>query len=271
MCIDITQNEPPIVSLTRILQNKQIGPDIFSMVIKAPKIALRATPGQFIHIRCSKALSPLLRRPISIASIDEKQGNLQIIYRVVGVGTKLLSQKPEGDMVDIMGPLGKGFPLPEKGKAPILIGGGIGVAPLLFLAQGIAEAKLAEGGTAFMGFAKKEEVYGIEFLESLGFDVFITTDDGSLGIKGFPTDLLTKVEDGIIYGCEPKPLLKKIKDEAVREKMLAYLSLEEHMACGIGACIGCSVKSSGNGYKKVCKDGPVFESREIDFAFGEGD
>ena len=261
----------PIVSLAEITQNAEIAPDIYMMELQAPEIAQNANPGQFLHIRCSDTVSPLLRRPISIADVDEKTGKMKIIYRVVGEGTHLLCQKTPGNRVDIIGPLGKGFPLPDRGKTSIIIGGGIGVAPLLYLAKKIAEEQKSDNSPiAMLGFATKQEAFGIEFLKSLGIKVIIATDDGTLGHKGFPTELLEEYfkqhqdkPGRVFYACGPKLMLSGIKAIAARENIRAYFSLEERMACGVGACIGCSVKSSREGYKKVCKDGPVFEAGEI--------
>lgn len=261
-----------VVSLANIIQNVEIAPDVYSMELQAPDIAQNANPGQFLHIRCSDTLSPLLRRPISIADVDKKTGKLKIIYRVVGEGTQLLCQKTAGSRLDIIGPLGNGFPLPEKGKTSIIIGGGIGAAPLLYLAKKIAAKQKNEGSAVvLLGFATRHEAFGIEFLNSLGIKVIIATDDGTLGYKGFPTELLKKYlnqlqdKSGIVlYACGPKLMLSEVKAAAMRENIPAYLSLEERMACGVGACIGCSVKSSRKGYKKVCKDGPVFEAGEIE-------
>lgn len=256
----------PIVSLAEIIQNVEIAPDIYKMELQAPEITQKANPGQFLHIRCSDTVSPLLRRPISIAHVDEKTGKMGIIYRVVGEGTQLLCQKSPGNRVDIIGPLGRGFPLPNKDKTPVIIGGGIGVAPLFYLAK-----KIPGPVTALLGFTTKQEAFGIEFLNSLGIEVIIATDDGTLGYKGFPTELLEEClkqyqdkSSFIFYACGPKLMLSEVKAIAAREKIPAYLSLEERMACGVGACIGCSVKSSQEGYKKVCKDGPVFEAGEIE-------
>lgn len=261
----------PIVSLAEIIRNTEISPDIYEMELQAPEITEKANPGQFLHIRCSDTVSPLLRRPISIAYADHKIGKMGIIYRVVGRGTQLLCQKDPGSRLDILGPLGKGFPMPDKDKTPIIIGGGIGVAPLLFLAQKIAQNKTRKDSLiALLGFPTKQETFGLEFLESMGIKVLIATDDGTLGHKGYPTDLLNDYLEKcnksktIIYGCGPKPLLSKIKTVAVRNNIPAYLSLEERMACGVGACLGCSVKSSQDGYKKVCEDGPVFEAGEVE-------
>lgn len=262
----------PVASFANITQNIQIAPDIYLMKIESPETAETAHPGQFLHIRCSDALSPLLRRPISIADVDKKTGNIIIIYRVVGQGTQLLCQKRSGDMLDIIGPLGNGFPMPDKGKTSIIVGGGIGVAPLLYLAKNIAKEQInVRLPIVLLGFATKQEAFGIEFLNSLGVKVEICTDDGTLGHKGFPTKLLKEYlgqhQDKsklILYACGPKPMLSDIKDIATCENITAYLSLEERMACGVGACLGCSVKSSQAGYKKVCKDGPVFAAGEIE-------
>jgi len=253
------------------MQNTQIAPDIYLMEIRSHETAVNAQPGQFLHIRCADSLSPLLRRPISIADADKRTGTIKLIYRVVGQGTQLLCQKRPGDSLDIIGPLGNGFPLPDGGKTSIIIGGGIGVAPLLYLAKNIARVCDGKLPKVLLGFETRQEAFGIEFLESLGVKVEICTDDGSWGYKGFPTSLLKEYlkqyqdkSNIIIYACGPKAMLSGIKDVAETENITAYFSLEERMACAVGACLGCSVKSSQAGYKKVCKDGPVFEAGEIE-------
>lgn len=261
-----------VAALADIVQNKEIAPNIYHMKIKALDIAKKAVPGQFLHIRCGKTLSPLLRRPISIADIDEKTGCVEIIYRVVGEGTRLLSQSLTGHELDIIGPLGNGFPLPEKDAPCIIVAGGIGTAPIIYLAKKIAsEPKNENSVTIVLGFTTKSEVFGEGYLKFPGVETIIATDDGSYGYKGFPTDILERLlqehmgkTDPIIYSCGPKPMLIKVKEIAASKNVRAYLSLEEHMACGVGACLGCSVKSSGKGYKKVCKDGPVFEAGEVE-------
>lgn len=286
-----------------IKDNADIAPGVYRMVLECPEVAECAAPGQFIHIRCSDALSPLLRRPISIAMADKGAGIIEIIYRVVGEGTRLLAQKNKKDMLDIMGPLGRGFPLQPGMKHPIIVGGGIGMAPLLFLAEALKENAASRNssccennfaGIAFAGFATEREAFGLPFLEGCGFKVEICTDDGSRGYKGFPTDLLEEylsrslplppvsngesaepsgtsgyaeadpaMPPGAVYACGPEPLLKKVKEIASRAKVPAYISLEQRMACGVGACLGCAVKSAGGGYLKVCKDGPVFEINQL--------
>ncbi|TYP52482.1 dihydroorotate dehydrogenase electron transfer subunit [Thermosediminibacter litoriperuensis] len=258
---------------TKVIQNVLIAYDIYHMKICCPEVAEKAAPGQFLHIRCSDGPTPLLRRPISIAGANEKDGTVEMVYRVLGEGTRLISQKKAGEILDVMGPLGRGFPVPLDAVDPVLIGGGVGVAPLLYLAQKIAGplSRSGRSGAAFIGFSTAGEVFGVDFLKSCGFTVFLTTDDGTAGQKGVPTEAFENCIKGhevqkqfdIVYACGPKPFLAKVKDAAVRGKIPAYLSLEERMACGVGACLGCAVKSAGEGYKKVCRDGPVFEAGEI--------
>jgi len=259
------------VSIANIEQNVQIAPDIYLMEIRSHEVAQNAMPGQFLHVRCSDSLSPLLRRPISIADADKKTGSIKIIYRVVGQGTQLLCRKRPGDSLDIIGPLGRGFPMPDEGKTSIIIGGGIGAAPLLYLAKTLAREAKGPLPKVILGFETKQEVFGIDFLEALGIKAEICTDDGSLGQRCFPTALLKEClqeyqhkSNLILYACGPKAMLASIKDMAAAEKLTAYFSLEERMGCGMGACLGCPVKSSQGGYKKVCKDGPVFEAGEIE-------
>jgi dihydroorotate dehydrogenase electron transfer subunit len=252
-----------------IVMNREIAMDIFHMKLYCPMAAKLAIPGQFLHMRCSDTLSPLLRRPISIANADERDGTLDIIYRVVGEGTRLLSAKKTGESIDIMGPLGNGYPIDQKVNRIAIIGGGIGTCPLMFLAKKLATKNSKSGNlvkhSVFLGFKTAKQSFGIEFFQSLGYDVHISTDDGSLGFKGFPTDLIQDYIFDVIYACGPKPLLAIMQAYAVRHNIMSFVSLEERMACGIGACLGCAVKMKSDGYKKVCKDGPVFELSKVIF------
>lgn len=242
----------------KILENKKIAKNTYKLIFNSDQLSKTASCGQFIHIRITDTTSPLLRRPISLAGVDSS-GYCMIIYKVVGKGTKLLSQKKPGDYLDILGPLGCGFPTDIQDKKPIIIGGGVGTAPLLFLAQQIS------AGSALIGFATKDEMFGIKTLETAGFDTKIYTNDGTCGKKGYPTDKLEKHidKDSIIFACGPTPLLKKVKNIAKAKNIPTYISLEERMACGVGACLGCSVKTPDGGYKKTCSDGPVFSADEI--------
>jgi dihydroorotate dehydrogenase electron transfer subunit len=256
-----------VVTLAKILEVKNITSNIFQIKIFCPGVVEKANPGQFLHIRCSDSLSPLLRRPISIAGIDKKAKTLNIIFKVVGEGTRLLSKKRPGDDLDILGPLGKGFPIDKANKNIVFVAGGIGIAPLLFLAEKI-EAVSLENSVAIIGATTAKELIGVDHLKVLGINVISTTDDGSEGLQGFPTDVLKdylqETTPDIIYACGPKPLLSKVKEIANASRIPAYVSLEERMGCGIGACLGCAVKVEGqNTYKKVCKDGPVFNANEI--------
>ncbi|SHM84079.1 dihydroorotate dehydrogenase electron transfer subunit [Caldanaerovirga acetigignens] len=251
-----------------IILNEEVARGIYLLRLRANKVAESANPGQFLHVKCTKGPHPLLRRPFSIADAHREEGTADIIYRVVGEGTSILSQKRPGEVLDIMGPLGRGFPLPLPGRLPLIVGGGVGVAPLLFLAKELNKSGLV--GRAFLGFSTAREAFGKEIFETCGFSVELTTDDGTHGKRGFPTDLLEdflkgeKKVQAVVYACGPRMLLLKVKEIAVSFGILAYLSLEEKMGCGIGACLGCAVKSAKGGYKKVCRDGPVFEAGEVE-------
>ncbi len=270
------KNELKKIYAATLKENNMVATHIYQLKLHCPEIAISAIPGQFVHIRCSELLIPLLRRPFSIAVADERSGTLDIIYKVVGEGTLILSKKKPGDVIDVMGPLGSGFPLPPPAAGKLLlIGGGMGTAPLLFLAKMAAKEMASHGtnigqiykGLAVTGFSTAEMVFGTDFLESCGFDVTVMTDDGSLGTKGNPADFLIRhiksTDRQTIYTCGPLPLLSRVKAIADSHRIPAYVSLEERMACGIGACLGCAVKTTGGGYKKVCSDGPVFKSEEI--------
>ncbi|BBF41502.1 dihydroorotate dehydrogenase electron transfer subunit [Lachnospiraceae bacterium KM106-2] len=240
---------------------KKVTEDVFSMWLKDEEIAKMAKPGQFVSLYSASG-DKLLPRPISICEIDAKEGLLRLVYRVVGEGTKEFSKLNVGDSIAIMGPLGNGFTL--MGTKAILIGGGIGIPPMLELSKQLGiETQIVLGyrdGDTFLSneFAK----YGT---------VYLATDDGSVGTNGNVIDAIkeNQLEADIIYACGPTPMLKGIQSYALEHNITAQLSLEEKMACGVGACLACVCKSKevdGHSHvhnKRVCKDGPVFDAREV--------
>jgi dihydroorotate dehydrogenase electron transfer subunit len=257
----------------RIISNKKIKGKYFKCVLNAPRIAKESFPGQFIDIRLTRDLQPLLRRPFSISKVDNI--NIEILYEVRGEGTKIFSKKKSGEYLDIIGPLGNGFDfqsLVNRQQSPVLVAGGMGVAPLLFLAEKLKSHKVAKSQsrklTVLIGAKTKSQILCENDFKKLGYSVKIATDDGSGGFKGKVTELLRNElstmnqELTTIYACGPRPMLKAISKISREYKISAQISLEEHMACGIGACLGCVVNTKG-GFKRVCKEGPVFKADEI--------
>jgi len=262
-------------SKVKILSKEKVAPNIYLMSLKAPEIAQDALPGQFIHIKCSKDNYPLLRRPLSIHRIDKEKGEIFILFQIIGEGTKLLANKTIEHDLDIMGPIGNGFNIYPESRKIMIVGGGIGVAPLLALCEeSIRQGK--EVGV-LIGALKKELVIGEESFKILGAKVEVATDDGSYQYKGLVTDLLEKIiREGWladqIFACGPKPMLKRISEIALQTNINYQVSLEERMACGIGACLGCVCKIKTKDkreykvkyeYKRVCVDGPVFTGSEV--------
>jgi dihydroorotate dehydrogenase electron transfer subunit len=246
----------------RVKSQERISKDIYSMWIRTG-IAGESVPGQFISLY-TKDASKLLPRPISICETDEDL--IRIVYRIAGEGTKEFSGYREGDEVEIMGPLGNGFPLKAgEGKTSILIGGGIGIPPLLELAKRLKGDKVIVTGyrDADTFLYKELSVYG---------RVIIATDDGSKGTKGNVIDAIKeeKISGSVIYACGPTPMLKGVKAYAMEAGIDAYISLEERMACGVGACLGCICKTTGTddhskvNNARICKDGPVFNAMEVE-------
>ena len=259
----------------KILTKEEVAPNIYLMKLSAPSVAQEALPGQFIHIKCSIDNYLLLRRPLSIHRIDKEKGEIYILFQVVGEGTKLLAQRKVGDNLGILGPLGNGFNIYPESRKILIIGGGIGVAPLLALAEeSITQGKEVQ---VLIGALKKELVIGEENFRKLGAKVDVATDDGSYKYKGLVTDLLEgMIKEGWladqIFACGPKPMLKKISEIALQANIDCQVSLEERMACGIGACLGCVCKIKIKDkkeykvkyeYKRVCVDGPIFEGSEV--------
>lgn len=245
-----------------VLQNKQLASNVYEMVLKTDKIAKAALPGQFIHIKINPGMYPLLRRPISINRTDKEKGTAAIVYQIVGKGTEEMSEIQKGTVLDIMGPLGKGFPIFE-GKRCAVIGGGMGTAPLLELAYSLQRCD------AYLGF--RDEVYKLAEFEAICNKVAVATEDGSLGHKGYVTELLEKAINSydVVYTCGPKIMMKKVADICSKNNVECYVSLEERMGCGIGACLVCACKIKGEDakwhHKKACKDGPVFNAKEVSF------
>ena len=249
-----------IKETAKVVRQQQIDEGIFDMELSFPKGAALAKPGQFIAMYCNDK-SKLLPRPISICGINKEEGTLRVVYRVAGEGTKEFSEMKEGDTLEVMGPLGNGFALKEE-KA-IIIGGGIGIPPMLELAKQLNVEKTVVLGYRTSTFLKDE-------FEAV-CDVKVATEDGSQGAKGTVIDAIEKygVEGKVIYACGPMPMLKAYAEE---HGMEAQISLEERMACGIGACLGCICKTKEKDHHtnvnntRICKDGPVFDAKEVVFA-----
>ena len=244
-----------------VVSQDQLTSDVFSMWIQADEIAKEATAGQFVSVY-TKDGAKLLPRPISLCEVEKEQGRIRLVYRVVGAGTKEFSAYQAGDSIDILGPLGNGFPMVHK-KA-FLIGGGIGIPPMLELAKCLTGEKQIILGYRDIRFLDDELAkYGT---------VYVATEDGSAGTKGNVMDAIR--ENGlcadVIFACGPTPMLRAIQAYALEHGIECYLSLEERMACGVGACLGCVCKSKEIDHhshvhnKRVCKDGPVFRAEEVE-------
>jgi dihydroorotate dehydrogenase electron transfer subunit len=267
----------------KIIYNKRVKANFFRCKIIAPEIARSAKPGQFVDIRINEGCQPLLRRPFGVHRADAK--TFEILYEVVGMGTQALSQKKAQEDLDILGPLGNGFDhaSPVTRNTPrVLVAGGMGVAPLVFLAEILAYSveriayskklsakRYSANATVLIGAKTKSHITCEEEFKKLGCDVKIATDDGSRGFKGRVTELLidmlrrTKDEGRrTIYACGPRPMLKEVCRISEELDLPAQISLEEHMGCGVGACLGCVVNTK-QGFKRVCKDGPVFSAQDL--------
>jgi len=245
----------------KVISQYQMATDIYSMWIEMKEIAHEARPGQFISLYCKDA-SRLLPRPISICELNGREGIIRIVYRVVGHGTEEFSGYQSGDTIKLLGPLGNGFPLENKKKA-FLIGGGIGIPPLLELAKNLECKK-----EIILGY--RSELFLQDELDQYG-NISISTEDGSRGVKGTVIDAIREnnLNAEVIYACGPTPMLRAVKEYAREHNMEAWISMEEKMACGIGACLACVCRSkdlddhSHVHNKRICKDGPVFLAEEI--------
>lgn len=237
--------------MMKITDNKKIAEKTYFMSLEGDTSAI-TKPGQFINIKLDGFF---LRRPISVC--DCENGKFSIIYKVVGNGTKEMSELPVGAELDILSGLGNGYDTSKSGDCPVLIGGGVGVPPMYLLCKKlVSEGKKA---TVILGFNSEKEVFGVDEFKATGAEVYVTTADGSVGTKGFVTDVLKNLDYTYFYTCGPMPMFKAIESIA---KTSGQYSFEERMGCGFGACMGCTCKTK-YGNKRICKDGPVLEREEI--------
>ena len=248
----------------KIISQDKIAKDIFSCWIESKNIANEAVAGQFVSLYCADK-SRLLPRPISICEIDKNKGAIRLVYRACGAGTDEFAKLVTGDAIEVLGPLGNGFPLEQaKNKKVFLIGGGIGIPPMVEVAKQLDADKIAVCGY-------RDETYLVDDL-SANAKVIIATEDGSVGVAGNVLDAIkgNGLKADIIFACGPTPMLRAIKEYALANNIECYISMEERMACGIGACLACVCQSKDKDHhsnvnnKRICKDGPVFLSTEVE-------
>lgn len=251
----------------KIMKKRVIAPKTIDLYLASKEISNLAKPGQFVSIKCTDSKDLILRRPFSICDSNPDKGLFRIIFQVRGKGTEKLMRYKEGDILDILGPLGNSFEIDKKYKNIIIAGGGIGVFPMLFLAK----RSLSENITICLGFKNKEMMVLKEEFEGIADELKIATDNGTFGYRGYVTELvMDSLNDNvdIVYTCGPKRMMSKIKNMCINENIKSQFCLEERMGCGIGACLVCACKikkkdSDDYMYSHVCKDGPVFWGNEV--------
>ncbi len=231
-----------------IYSNEEISPNIFKLVLEGD---FKGKPGQFYMLRGWNSLDPFLPRPISISNLENKK--ITFLYELKGKGTHIISKLKKGDKLSILGPLGNGFDLKEKGKIAI-ISGGIGIAPILYLAK-----NLKGQVDLYSGFRSKP--YYTDEIKPYLRNIYISTEDGSQGHKGFITDLFDPKDYDLVLSCGPSPMMENLI-KICKDNVPLYISMESRMACGIGACLGCTIETA-RGMERVCKEGPVFKGEEV--------
>ena len=248
------------IATAKVIGQKVLNNTIKILEVHAPEIASQAVPGQFVNVQVCKNTAPLLRRPFGVAGVNKEAGTFTIIYRIIGEATHILADVCSGDELSIVGPLGKGFDM--TAQKPLLVGGGLGLAPLKFLAEGFGAGKT----DILMGDRTKEEVCWTCIYDELSEKVFVTTDDGTEGTQGTVMALLPELlASGVydcVYVCGPVPMMKAVANACLEANVKCQVSLEKYMACGLGACLSCACGGIGK-RMKVCTDGPVFWAEEV--------
>jgi len=258
--------------------NREVAPGHFMLTVTVPERFETPQPGQFVMVHLRDRLDVLLGRPLSVYAFERQRNGatMEFLYRVVGKGTACLSRLREGDSLDLLGPLGTGFHTPSSVGQVVIVAGGMGVAPLTYLAYHYRRRvssflKI----TCYLGAKSAMDVIGLERLQDLCSEVILTTDDGSLGACGMVTDALAPAMTGLdrgevfVYACGPQAMMKCLAEQMAGRSVPCQVSLEERMACGVGACLGCAValknRMGGRYYGRVCKDGPVFNIRRVEW------
>jgi len=265
---------------TIVLSNQEISPGYFRMRILAPGYEGQAKPGQFVMFRVRRSLPPLLRRPFGIFQIGflppdcagmPKKEYIELIYKVVGSGTEVMRELHQGDRIELLGPLGRGFEIDDEAGEKILVGGGIGLVPLYMLAGALPDRSKTR---LLIGGRSREDIITVTEFERLGVTTHVTTEDGSLGESGLITKILErkleKYPHAKVYSCGPMPMLRAVDKICAEREVPLQVSLEALMACGVGACLGCVVKGRNHSDKNpqylcTCLQGPVFHSHELDW------
>lgn len=252
-----------------LIHNRPELDDYCVLELQAPQIAAQARPGQFVHVRVTQAHDPLLRRPISIMLTDQRRGLIRLLIKRVGRGTELMATMVEGASVGLLGPLGTSFALPPEGKDVLLVAGGVGVAPLIFLADLLQKSPGRRGARGLFGAANENQLPVWTELAGRCEEFYVTTEDGSAGEQGLVTDLLpAQLARGDLqacYTCGPRPMMARVAAICAEAGLPCFASLEQWMGCGVGACLGCVVPSLEEGYLRVCRDGPVFAAEKLDW------
>lgn len=273
------------IETAAVVSNREIFENHFLMILKVPVSFRGSNPGQFVMLRKEIGDLPFLGRPFSIHSLYSLNGEtvMEILYRITGRGTALLSRLRPDERVRILGPLGRGFEVPKGKRNIILVAGGMGIAPLLYLAEYCHRQRRAESGETilYFGAQNSEYFYGLDRLERLCSSVKLSTDDGSHGYHGPITNLVAgdaqsfDIHESALFACGPHGMIKKMALIAGEFSIPCQVSVEEKMACGIGACLGCAVRAAGESgskrFMRVCKEGPVFDTQEIDWNWHEGE
>ncbi len=247
----------------KVVSNEEVKENFYKLKFLAPEISKLSEPGQFVHIKVSDSLDPLLRRPFSI--FDVSDDGFEILYKIVGRGTEVLKTVMPGDDLDVFGPLGNGYKT-VQGKKPAIVAGGVGIASLFAYAKSVRK----KSPLVFIGAETESNLLCDDELRSIGIEVFTSTEDGSVGYRGVVIDLFMRVMERrsemdkiAIFACGPVGMMKEICSLSKKRNIPSQLSLESYMGCGLGVCLGCAVRSTDGGYRRVCKDGPVFSVDEV--------
>ena len=248
----------------RIIENSAVGQNLYVMRIESPRIAQTVQPGQFIHLRVPGMEDHILRRPFSIYDVVVSSGYLDVLYQERGFGSRHMTHLVANQLVDNIGPVGRGWSLPQDITRVLIVGGGVGAAPLLMQTRALVSAGVVVD--VVLGAQTKNTLVTLERFEATGAHIHVATDDGSSGVAGFCTipaaELLAAHHYDLVACCGPEPLMRRIADAAHQAGVSCEVSLERRMACGVGACLSCVVETS-KGRQRACVDGPIFNAREV--------